>query len=90
MLTKEQEEGLAYDAAKLNMDLELYKEWRLSQYGDAGYKAMKDEEVAAKSLYVREIPVDVLQPLYEGIMAQKEALKVAEAMKALEEAPEEK
>ena len=87
MLTKEQEIGIAYDAQKHGMDVEAYKEWRLAQYGDMGYKDKGDAEMAQKMAYVREIPTEVLQPIYEGVLAQREAEKVAEAMK--EEEPKE-
>ena len=89
-MTKEQEEGIEFDAAKHNMDVDAYKEWRLSQYGDMGYQAKQQADLLTKMDYVKGIPIEVLQPLYEGILAQKEALKVAEAMKAQEEAPKEK
>lgn len=86
-MTKEQEEGLEYAAGQLNMTVDGYKEMRLGEHGNEGYRAL---QASRKDVYVREIPIEVLQPLYEGILAQKEALKVAEAMKAQEEAPKEK
>lgn len=77
MLTKEQEEGLEYAASQLNMSVEGYKEMRLGEHGNEGYRAL---QASRKDVYVSEIPIEVLQPIYEGIMAQKEAEKVAAAM----------
>lgn len=82
MLTKEQEEGLEYVASQLNMSVEGYKEMRLGEHGNEGYRAL---QASRKDVYVSEIPIEVLQPIYEGILAQREALRVAEDMKAVEE-----
>lgn len=41
MLTKEQEEGLEYAASQLNMSVEGYKEMRLGEHGNIGFRACK-------------------------------------------------